>query len=68
MKFNIYVPILKKKTIDFRQWYCLYIDGTESCYWYLKYEIEETLKDYKNYYPKSDIKFVKIPLYKSIII
>lgn len=61
--YNIHLLTLVKKTFDFRRWHYIYIDGKKLIWWCLKYEKRDIITDYKNH----EVKFKKIPFYKTII-
>lgn len=62
--YNIYLPTLSKKTVDFRKWYYVYINGEIMPWWCLKWEKEIIINDYKN----DKVIFKKVPFYKRIIL
>lgn len=61
--YPIYIPTIKKATIDLRRWYYVNIDGEKMSWWCLEWEINDIIKDYSN----NKIQFEKVPFYKTII-
>ena len=47
------------KTLDFRPWYYVWIDGEKCDWWALEYELDELRAENKN------IRFERIPWYKT---
>jgi hypothetical protein len=61
--FHIYLPSIRKYTIDFRRWYYVYIGGERMSWWCLGCEMKDILMDY----PDSRVKFAKIPFCKTLL-
>lgn len=61
--YHIYLPSFSKKTIDLRRWYYVYIDGEKMPWWCLYGETD----DISTKHLESELVFIKIPFYKTIL-